>query len=177
MNEVKILIVEDESIIALEVELALKSIGYIITDTTSTYEDSIKSVKENPPALVLVDINIASVKDGIETAREIKKLCGASIVFITAYTDPNTLQKACDVEPCGFIEKPFTMSQLISSIAVALKKRGINEIHQNKYKILEEEQNRKFKSLQSVLYSLSNSDADPNHTKEAIKYIADTLDR
>ncbi len=107
MAKVKILVVEDESIVAKDIQNSLKKLGYHVPTTVSSAEKAIEEVEENRPDLILMDIMLKGQMSGIEAANVIKERFGVPLIFLTAYADDNTLSKAKITEPYGYIIKPF----------------------------------------------------------------------
>ncbi len=122
-----ILIVEDESIVALELESRLIDLGYSICGIVSSGADAINITVSQKPDLILMDINIKGQIDGVETAEKIKEIIDIPIIFLTAFTDSNTLQRAKITEPYGYIVKPFEERELHTSIEIALYKHNMEK--------------------------------------------------
>ncbi|MFZ0456363.1 MAG: PAS domain S-box protein [Ignavibacteriaceae bacterium] len=123
----KILIVEDESIVALELESRLIDLGYSVCGIVSSGADAINITASQIPDLILMDINIKGPIDGVETAEKIKGTIDIPIIFLTAFTDSNTLQRAKITEPYGYIVKPFEERELHTSIEIALYKHNMEK--------------------------------------------------
>ncbi len=133
MNKAKILVVEDEPIVALDIKNAIARCGFSVTDIVDNYDDALLSVQINEPDIIFMDINLENSKDGIEIAIEIKKRKDIPIIYLTAYSDNNTMQRAIETNPLNFIAKPFKREELKSSILMSLYK--INNLNnQNNYK-------------------------------------------
>ncbi|RXK05698.1 response regulator [Halarcobacter bivalviorum] len=122
MNNERILIVEDEVIVALDVKSALKSFGYKRVTYVTNYTDAINFVKEENPTLIFMDINLKNSKDGIETATQIQKIKNIPIIYLTAYSDEKTIGKAVKTNPIGYLLKPFKREELKTTIFLALHK-------------------------------------------------------
>lgn len=120
MLNAKILIVEDEMLVAEDTAGRLRRLGYQITDIVESGEAAIVSVLNNPPDLVLMDIVLAGDMDGIETAAMIRQYQEIPIVYLTAYGDKNTLNRSKITSPYGYIVKPFDEQQLSTTIEIAL---------------------------------------------------------
>jgi PAS domain S-box-containing protein len=120
--EKNILIVEDESVVAIDLRQSLHRMGYGVTDTVQSGEDALESVKSNPPGLILMDIGLKGNMDGIEAAGIIHKEYGLPIIFLTAYADDDTLRQATETGPYGYLVKPYQERELKTSIEVALSK-------------------------------------------------------
>ncbi len=120
LQKPKILVVEDEIIVAVNLGQKLKKLGYELVGITSSGEEAIQKAEENHPDLVLMDINIEGNLDGIETAEVLRNRFHTPVIYLTAYADESTLDRAKKTEPLGYIVKPFESDQLRSSIEVAL---------------------------------------------------------
>ena len=123
MAKPNILIVEDESIVAKDIQNSLKNLGYNVTTVVSSGEKAIKEIEENKPDLVLMDIMLKGDMTGIDAAAIIHDRFDIPVVFLTAYADDNTLSKAKLAEPYGYIIKPFKEKELQTTIEVALYKQ------------------------------------------------------
>lgn len=121
-NRPSILIVEDENIVALDIEHGLKRLGYKVSAIVNNGKDAIKEATATKPDLILMDIQIQGNMDGIETADQIQKLLNIPVIFLTAYADEATLQKAKVVDPYGYLLKPFEETELHTAIEVVLQK-------------------------------------------------------
>ncbi|MCX7025667.1 MAG: ATP-binding protein [Spirochaetes bacterium] len=117
-----ILIVEDETIVALDMRLKLESLGYVVTGLAATGEQAIASVREKLPGLVLMDVKLKGDVDGIATAEVIRAEQDVPIVFVTAFTDETTLDRAKRVSPYGYIVKPYHDRELRIAIELAVYK-------------------------------------------------------
>jgi CheY-like chemotaxis protein len=122
MTQNKILIVEDEAIVAIEIKDKLFEMGYSVSGIAYTGEDALKKVEEQIPDLVLMDINLGEGIDGIETAEKIQSGMDIPVIYLTAYSDNETLQKAKITKPYGYITKPFNERELHIVIEIALYK-------------------------------------------------------
>lgn len=134
MRSSRILIVEDESIVALNIKNRLEALGYIVVATTSSGESAIQIAQENNPDLVLMDIKLRGVIDGIEAATQIWNRFQIPVVYLTAYSDEETVERAKVTEPYGYILKPFEARDLGTTIEISLYK------HQMERKLREREQ-------------------------------------
>ncbi len=120
MSAVKILIVEDEMIIAADISMMLEAFGYEITGITPRGEDALKSIAITLPDLVLMDIALKGALDGVETARFIVERHQIPVIFLTANADDATFARAKTTRPYAFISKPFQPSDLQRAIELAL---------------------------------------------------------
>jgi PAS domain S-box-containing protein len=136
MEKKKIFVVEDESIVSLEIQSRLKTLGYAVSGAAASGDEAIRKVIELRPDLILMDIRIKGEMDGIETAAEIKKLYDIPIIFLTAYADPTTIQRAKITDPYGYIIKPFEERELHISIEIALYKDHTQKLIREKDKWL-----------------------------------------
>jgi CheY-like chemotaxis protein len=122
MSEVKILIVEDERILALGLKKKLEKLGFKVTATVSTGEDAIKSVKTDKPDLILMDIVLKGEMDGIDAAKLIISLHDIPVIYLTAYADDETINRAAQTYPYGYLMKPYKERELKANIDMALQK-------------------------------------------------------
>ena len=122
MPKTKILIVEDESIVALDIKRILTNLQYEVTNMARDYSSAIESVEKNKPDIILMDVNLGKGKDGIETAKEIQINYNIPIIYITAYSDENTINRAISTNPMGYLLKPFKKDEIKSIILLTLYK-------------------------------------------------------
>ncbi|MBD1808201.1 response regulator [Microcoleus sp. FACHB-SPT15] len=122
MVRARLLIVEDEGIVALNIQNRLQGLGYSVVATVSSGEEAIQVAGETRPDLILMDIKLDGNVDGIEAAAEINRLFHLPVVYLTAYTNDETLNRAKLTEPYGYILKPFEARDLCTTIEVALYK-------------------------------------------------------
>ncbi len=134
MANAQVLVVEDEGIVAKDIENTLKKLGYAVPAIASSGEEAIKKATETLPDLVLMDIVLEGYMDGVEAAEQIRDRFDIPVVYLTAYTDNKTLQRAKITEPYGYILKPFSERELYTAIEMALYK------HQMERKLRESEQ-------------------------------------
>lgn len=127
MLKSKILIVEDESIIALDIKTSLLDAGYDVVAIAVCGEDAITFATQHEPNLILMDIRLRGKMDGIEAATEIVKRCHAPIIFLTAHADKYTLDRAKLTGPFGYLIKPFEDHNLITTIEIALARAQAEE--------------------------------------------------
>ncbi len=120
MKKTKILIVEDEAIIAMEIENQLQSLGYQVTSIVDTGEKAVKKAEEDKPNLILMDIRIKGELDGIDTAEEIRNKFGIPVIFSTAYLDEERIERAKITKPFGYVLKPIQERDLKVTIEMAL---------------------------------------------------------
>jgi signal transduction histidine kinase/CheY-like chemotaxis protein len=124
-NIKKILIVEDELLIAEDIGFRLKSLGYHITDKAISGKTAIASIKKEKPDLILMDIMLKGDLDGIETSEIINQNYNIPLVYLTSYSDEKTFLRAKLTQPFGYIIKPFEERELQTAIEVALYKHSM----------------------------------------------------
>src|SRR5256885_1318546 len=122
MGNARILVVEDERIVAKDIQNRLKSFGYTVPAIASSGEEAIKRAEEFLPDLVLMDLMLEGEMNGIEAAMKIRDLFGIPVIYLTAYADDSTLQRAKITEPFGYILKPFEERELYTTIEMAIYK-------------------------------------------------------
>jgi CheY-like chemotaxis protein len=122
MGAEPILIVEDESIIARDIQQRLSRLGYMVSAIASSGEEVFRQAAILSPALVLMDIVLKGKMDGVEVASRLQAQWDVPIVYLTAYADDATLQRALATEPYGYVMKPIVDQQLQIAIAIALDK-------------------------------------------------------
>lgn len=136
MEKKKIFIVEDESIVSLDIQTRVKRLGYSVAGTASSGEEAIRKISDSQPDLILMDIRIKGEIDGIETAAEVKKIYDVPIIFLTAYADQVTLERAKITDPFGYLIKPFEERELHINIEIALYKAHTQKLIREKDKWL-----------------------------------------
>ena len=127
MDQKKILIVEDEMIVALDLKSRLIKLGYSVPALVASGEEALAILAEIQPDLVLMDIKLNGKVDGVATAQQIKEQNELPVVYLTAYADETTLQRAKITEPFGYLVKPFEEKELHSTIEIALYKHQMEQ--------------------------------------------------
>lgn len=127
----KIMIVEDEILVALDIESTLQKMDFEVIGIAVDYNEAIELVKKNLPDIILMDIQLENSKDGIYTAQKIQKIKNIPIIYLTAFFDEETVNRAIQTNPVSYLLKPFNMDELKSTIMLAVFK--INRL--NKYTI------------------------------------------
>lgn len=150
MEASSILIVEDEFIVATDIQISLENMGYNVCAIVSSGEEAITKAKKEKPDLVLMDIILKGAINGIEAARQIRSLFKIPIVYLTAYADESTLEKAKITEPYGYILKPFENRELNTAIKIALYKNKMEK------KLIESEERFKFlaENMADIIWTL-----------------------
>jgi DNA-binding NarL/FixJ family response regulator len=118
----RILIVEDDFLIGMQSEAALIEAGYHVVGTATTAEEAVELAAGERPFLAVMDIRLASKRDGIDAARELFDDHGIRCIFATAHDDPVTRDRAKPYAPLGWLAKPYTMASLVALVAEALTK-------------------------------------------------------
>lgn len=127
MNKIDILIVEDEAIVGLDIKRTILRMGFSVNNMVTNYDDAINSIKKKSPDIILLDINLKNSKDGIEIAKEINKTSNIPIIYLTAFADDKTMQRAVQTKPIGYLVKPFKREDLKSVLQLCIYK--INSKH------------------------------------------------
>jgi len=122
MEKLNIFIVEDESIVAKDIQNSLVKLGYNVVGIANNGKEAIEKITELSPDLVLMDIMIKGSMTGIEVSEKIKETISVPVIFLTAYADEGTLSRAKITEPYGYILKPFKEIDLHSTIEMAVYK-------------------------------------------------------
>jgi signal transduction histidine kinase len=122
MDGVSILVVEDERLVALDIQAILESRGYIVPGIASAGEEAVEMACETRPDLILMDIRLRGQMDGVQAAEEIRTRFDIPVVYLTAYADEATLERAKITEPFGYLLKPFEDRELCSTIEMACYK-------------------------------------------------------
>ncbi|MBA4418959.1 MAG: hypothetical protein C0392_13790 [Syntrophus sp. (in: bacteria)] len=138
MTHANILIVEDERIVAKDIEERLRELGYKVAGIASTGEKAIEKSEAMHPDLVLMDIKLKGDMDGIHTAETIKNRFNIPVIYLTAFADEATLERAKVTEPFGYILKPFNERDLRSTVEMALYKHAMEKRlkHSQEMKVL-----------------------------------------
>jgi len=116
----KILIVEDEAIVAMEIESYLLNLGYEVIGICTTADDAYNTAIENEVNLILMDIYLME-GDGIDASIKIKKEKSVPIIFLTAHIDEETIERAIKVDPTAYLMKPFNRQELFAAVKIGLK--------------------------------------------------------
>ena len=120
MIEIKVLIVEDDPLIAIDIEQILNNLNFRVSGTAYNPEDALLSLKNNTPDIVLLDVNLDSDKDGIDVAEIINEKYQLPFIYLTAHADKTTLERAKKTKPAGYIIKPFDERDLLAGIEIGL---------------------------------------------------------
>ncbi|MEM6821818.1 MAG: response regulator [Verrucomicrobiota bacterium] len=121
MPEAKILVLEDESVVALDIESSLEDFGYSVVGCFDNTRDALRCCQREHPDLALLDINIKGKEDGIDLAHHLKELA-IPFVFVTAYADNHTVRRASTAHPYGYLVKPIDNQKLRAAVETALSR-------------------------------------------------------
>ena len=127
MDKIQILVAEDESIVARDIQKTLQNLGYEVPFIVSSGEAVIQKAEESKPDLVLMDIVLKGEIDGIEAAAQIRSRFNIPVVYLTAYTDDKMIQRAKITEPFGYIVKPFEDREVRTIIEMAIYRAGMEK--------------------------------------------------
>jgi DNA-binding NtrC family response regulator len=122
----RILIVEDEAIVALDIEARLIRLGYEVVGTADSFADALARATELRPDLVLMDVELHDGPDGIAAAEQLRADLAVPVVFLTAYADAATLDRAKRASPYGYVVKPFDERDLRATLEIALYRDGLD---------------------------------------------------
>ena len=180
MSTAKILIVEDEKVVAMSLESSLNSMGYDVCGTVDRGERAIAVASDNRPDLVIMDIKIKGEMDGIDTARQLRKKFHLPCIFLTAFSDQAILDRAKEVEPLGFIIKPFNGRELKSTMEIALFKAQMEKRLRKMNHDLEDRVEKRTRKLTSEIARRKRSEKElldkTRSLKEANKALKSMLD-
>jgi len=123
----RILVVEDEFAVAMELEDHLDTLGYTVVDHVMTGAEAVDRAAATDPDLVLMDVRLDGPMDGVEAAQTIRASAPIPVVFVTAYSDDETLQRATDTPPFGYVVKPFGERELYATLEVALQTHALQQ--------------------------------------------------
>ena len=123
-REGRVIIVEDEAVICLDLTRRLRRLGYDVIGVADCHDDALALVAAQRPDLVLMDISLRGDVDGIETARDIGRLCDVPVVFMSAFVEPHTVRRASAVSPYGYVVKPFNEGVLSVTLTLALQRHA-----------------------------------------------------
>jgi len=120
MEPANILIVEDEPVVAKDIQLSLQRLGYRVPATATSGEEAIRKAGDTHPDLILMDIVLKGNMDGVETALQIQRRHDVPVIYLTAYADNHTLERAKVTSPAGYMLKPYQANELRTMIELAL---------------------------------------------------------
>ncbi|MET0283695.1 MAG: diguanylate cyclase [Polyangiales bacterium] len=123
-SKARVLVVEDDAIVGSDIKLTLMRLGYAVVGPLPAAVDAMAMVLKHQPDVVLMDIHTKGTMDGVEAARILRQRMRVPVIFLTAHSDPETVRRAGQVEPLGYVVKPFKAADLASVIEVALHRHA-----------------------------------------------------
>ena len=121
----KILLVEDQNLIALGLTEVLHETGHEVVGVAATVSDALVLAANTKPDVAIVDVRLRGRRDGIEGAQLLREQFGVAVVFLTAQTDPETKDRAAAVNPVGFLRKPVHPERLVQAIQTAVQEKRL----------------------------------------------------
>jgi CheY-like chemotaxis protein len=121
MDKVEILLVEDEQIAAMDIRQMIEELDYRVLDIVDTSRAALEKLEQHSMDLIIMDIMLAGKDDGIKTVRKINQSYDIPVVYLTAYSDDETLTRAKETNPAGFLVKPVTKEDLRTTIEIVLE--------------------------------------------------------
>ena len=118
-EKMKVMVVEDDAIIGMDIEHRVRRLGYEVTGVADTAEEAIELAADTKPDIALMDIRLRGDIDGIDTARMLKEQFSLPVIFITAYSDLKMRSRALDLNPAGYIVKPIREVELKNTLEEA----------------------------------------------------------
>lgn len=122
MNRARIVIVEDEALIADHIAMCLEEMGHEIAGIEESGQEALELIERERPDLCLLDINLSGALDGVDVAQEINRRFGIPFIFLTSNSDRRTIERVKITEPAGFILKPYTAQDLETNLGIVLYK-------------------------------------------------------
>ena len=122
IDNVRVMVVEDEGIVSIDIRNILKKLGYLVSAIAFSGEEAILKAEENPTDLILMDIGLKGKIDGIQAAKEIRRRNKIPIIFLSGFADDNTLKKALEADPVAYLLKPINEEELKETIQRIIEK-------------------------------------------------------
>ena len=126
--QAKILIVDDEVVVAEDIRRQLRALGYLVVGVVASGDEAVRLAGEHRPDLVLMDIKLKGPMDGIDAARTIQSRYGTPVIYLTAFSDEETLERARETLPLAYLIKPFVRSDLRAALELALFRQRVSRI-------------------------------------------------
>jgi len=123
---IRVFVVEDESVIAMDLRERLAAMGYAVCGSAADGEEAVQAIVDAQPDIVLMDVHLAGAMDGVEAARRLRERHDAPVVFLTAYADPEVIERASQTSAYGYLVKPFEERELHATLQVALARARAN---------------------------------------------------
>ena len=127
MSDASVLVVEDEGIVALDLSVQLEEMGYTVVGTAESGEEALRLAHAHRPQLVLMDVMLKGSMNGIEAATELRRTLNVPVIFLTSYSDLDTVNRAAQAAPYGYLTKPYNVKELRAAIHVAFAKANADE--------------------------------------------------
>jgi len=150
MSATKVMVVEDDVLIAEDIRISLEDMGYCVCSTVTSGEEAIEQAAEQMPDVVLMDIVLGGEMDGVEAAETLGAEYDFPVVFLTSFADEETLERARTAGPFGYLVKPFEDRELRATLEMALYKHRAEQEREKLIRELEEA-NAKIKTLRGIL--------------------------
>ncbi len=165
MNKLRVLIVEDEPVIAENISMYLDNADFEVSGIAYDSEEAFEQLKNNTPDAAILDVNLESKEDGIDIASLINKKYQFPFLFLTSYSDKETLQRAKAVNPSGYIVKPFNERTLLASLEIAIsnyaadinKKMPVLTMDKINRHLLSPLSDREFEIVQLIYQGITNN--------------------
>ena len=167
MSETQILVVEDERITARNIQNKLKNLGYAVPVVASSGKEAVQKAAETRPELVLMDIRLKGNMNGIQAAEQIRTCFNIPVIYLTAYADEDTLQRAKVTEPYSYILKPFDVRELQTNIEIALYKHNMGRKLKEAEDTLRESEERHRMFIQQSVEAICLFDTETKGILEA----------
>jgi diguanylate cyclase (GGDEF)-like protein len=146
----RILVVEDELIVAADLCQLLEELGYTIVGSAATADDAVRMAVVDKPELVLMDIRLAGPRDGVQAATDIREQLGLPVIFLTANTDSRTVDRAIESNPGGYLAKPFNARTLLATIELTLRRHREERARQQQHRAEVEQLNAQNAELEGL---------------------------
>ncbi len=189
MDSAQVMVVEDEAVVAIDIQSKLQDLGYFVTALIRSGEEAVQAACLMSPDLILMDINLQGEMDGISAASCIQQSNSIPVVYMTAHGDKETLHRAKMTEPLGYIIKPFDERDLRAAIEVALNKhhlvvtREAAQREHAKEAVRERtvelaQRHRELSALNSAFQShLKDRDEKTQNSQHLRRYVKDVVNR
>jgi DNA-binding NarL/FixJ family response regulator len=167
----KLLVVEDEVVIALRLQQRLTSLGFDVVGVAYSGEEAVETARDLKPDLILMDIMIPGRLDGIEAAKIIKVELNIPVIFLTAFSEDTVIERAREAQPYGYILKPFQDREVKATVEIALYKKGIEEKLRKAHNELEQRIKERTVDLNKALKSVKHSEQELSHRKMELELL------
>ncbi len=173
----RIFVVEDEALVAMELEDRLRAMGYVVCGRAARGADAVEVIARAEPDLVLMDIRLADDVSGIDVAEGLRSRCDVPVVFLTAYSDDDLTARASRVKPFGYLVKPFQERELGANIEIALYKHAAERELARHRDHLEELVRERTHALEAVNRRMALEIAERKAADEELCALRDELER